>query len=560
MITFQLDGRAVATARDDVTLLEVLREELGCVAVKDGCSPQGQCGCCTVLVDGNARVACVTPVRRVAGRSVVTIDGLSPDVRRTWATAFADVGASQCGFCTPGIILRLAALGGRRAPTEQDVRTALLAHLCRCTGWQTVVEAGCRVLDVPSAAATRTVTPDPSIGPAGGAGPGVARDPLLVAWRAEIEGRAAQAGGPEIALGGGRFADDLAPRDASVAMPSATGGYELGSTPGEARLTSGRVPGRNSTVGITHPLDAPEGEWLLTLQTTWVEPAYLEPDASWCVPGGVPASAVANGGAFGGKAAVAVTGAARALADERGQPCRVLWPREHVARWGPKRPPVAMGVRADGTGVVRVARTPGSAGLDVLAERIRLAAPGMVVELVPVAGPPVSADPRGAGWVEAAVLLAGARARRGGGVGPGTPVAITAPDGGRARAAVGPTGDVTLEVWAGECLDEVTLRSYCIGAAHQALGWVWSEGVAVDDEGAVLDLTIRSYGILNAREMPRVDVTVHPECRWPVNGSDAAFAAIAAAAWIAGGLPPHWPAGRQLPRASAEATPGTHPT
>jgi len=90
----------------------------------------------------------------------------------------------------------------------------------------------------------------------------------------------------------------------------------------------------------------------------------------------------------------------------------------------------------------------------------------------------------------------------------------------------------------------VTLRSYCLGAVHQALGWVRTEGLAVDERGEVHDLTIRSFGVLGARDTPWVDVTVHSEDRWPVNGSDAVLAAAAAAAWIAEGLPPTWPTRR----------------
>src|SRR5204862_394771 len=160
----------------------------GVRSAKDGCSPQGQCGCCTVLVDGAPRVACVTPVRRIADRAVVTVEGL-PDAGR-WADAFCAAGASQCGFCTPGIIVRLAA------------------------------------------------------------------------------GRA---------------------------------------------------------------------------------------------PGGTPASPLANGGAFGGKVASPAPAVARRLADEHGRPVRVLLSREDVVRLGPKRPPIAAGVAADGTGVLLAVRTPGLA-------------------------------------------------------------------------------------------------------------------------------------------------------------------------------------------------------
>jgi len=117
------------------SLLSVLRERLGIVSVKDGCAPQGQCGCCTVLVDGEPRVACVTPAVRVEGRSVTTVEGLAPDVRAALAASFVASGGSQCGFCTPGIVMR--ACGAR----VRDLDRALAAHLCRCTGWRTIYDA-----------------------------------------------------------------------------------------------------------------------------------------------------------------------------------------------------------------------------------------------------------------------------------------------------------------------------------------------------------------------------------------------------------------------------------
>src|SRR5204862_3877298 len=138
-LQLRVDGRQVEVADDGSSLLGVLRDRLGVRSPKDGCSPQGQCGCCTVLVDGAPRVACVTPARRVADREVTTLDGLPPDITQHWADRFAAAGASQCGFCTPGIIVRLSALTTR---TQQTVEQALLAHLCRCTGWRTIVDAG----------------------------------------------------------------------------------------------------------------------------------------------------------------------------------------------------------------------------------------------------------------------------------------------------------------------------------------------------------------------------------------------------------------------------------
>ena len=451
-----------------------------------------------MLVDGAPRVACVTPARRVAGRRVTTLDGLAPDVRQAWADAFCTTGASQCGFCTPGIIMRLSALADR---SPAAVERSLLAHLCRCTGWRTIVDAAGLV-----------------------GGPHVDRDFDKASRRAAIEGHVDQRVAPDVSLGAGGFADDTAPADALVAVPDGVGGWAVGETLTDARAAAGKVQGRRTTAALRHPLEVPPGDWALTLRTTWVEPAYLEPDASWCAPGGQPVTALANGGAFGGKTTSAVGAVARQLADEHGRTVRVLLSREDTVRLGPKRPPIAAGVRADGTGVLRVVRTPG------IVDAVAAVAPGIEVKEVDVAGPPTSVALRAAGWAEAAVLqaaLAGA-------------ARVTSPTGATAEAEV-VDGRVKVRVRCGEPLDDVVLRSYCIGAAHMGLGWVRSEGIAVDDEGVPRDLTIRSFGILRAVDMPAVDVTIEPDEGPPVNGSDAVFAAVAAAAWLADGLAPEWP-------------------
>jgi aerobic-type carbon monoxide dehydrogenase small subunit (CoxS/CutS family) len=509
-IQLEVDGQQVTVPDDGGSLLDALRESLGHRSVKDGCSPQGQCGCCTVLVDGAPRVACVTPTRRVAGRSVTTLDGLEPEVRARWGEAFCATGASQCGFCTPGIILRLEGLRRKERSGPEAVESALLAHLCRCTGWRTILDAwDARDRDD---------------------GAPIGRDLAAASTRATLEGGTPQRVGPDVALGNGGFADDTAPADALVAVPDGRGGWSVGETLGEARAAAGKVQGRRTTMASSHPLELPEGDWAATLRTTWVEPAYLETDASWCVPGGEPASPLANGGAFGGKVDSAAPAAARALADEHGRAVRVVYPREDTVRLGSKRPPVAGGADADGTGVLRVVRTPG------IVAAVASVAPGLRVEEVDVLGPRTSSALRAAGWAEATVLLAGAR----GAVG-----SVHDPSGASAEAAV-EAGRIRVRVRCGDPLDEVVLRSYCVGAAHMALSWVTSEALAVDASGEIQDLTIRSFGIVRATDMPPVDVEIDDDGGPPVRGSDAVFVAVAAAVWLAGGRPSDWPTGERI--------------
>lgn len=502
-------------------------------SVKDGCSPQGQCGCCTVLVDGVPRVACVTPARRVRGRAVTTIMGLGEPTVERWCDAFLACGASQCGFCTPGIIVRLASLEQRGAlDGDEAVCTALRAHMCRCTGWQTILEA---------ARTARARDPDAHGRQRDAGPPDAGRDPLLAAWRATIEGGVPQGAGRRAVLGAAGFADDRAPADALTAVPGPDGAYVVARSRREARRATGRPPGRRSTAAISHPLEVPAGEWELTLQTTWVEPAYLEPDASWCVPGRTPSTPLGNGGAFGGKQHSPVPAVARELAGAYGEAVRVVWSRDDAVRLGPKRPPMAAGLRRDGSGTVVVARTPGSTGLEPWVAAFMSVLPGVRVDVVEVAGPPVSSDLRGAGWAEAQVLRAGLAALSAPG---GAAAEVRSPGGGRARVEV--AGDaVFVDAFAGVSLDDVTVRSYAIGAVHQALGWVRSEAIAVDADGTPLDLTVRSFGILAARQMPEVTVRLHERNGWPVRASDAVFAATAAAAWIAEGLAPRWPTRRR---------------
>ncbi len=142
-ITVNGEPRGVSEEEASLPLLEYLRERLGLTGTKNGCGV-GACGACTVVVDGQPRRACKTRTADVLGKSVVTIEGLeSPDgALHPIQQAFLDAGAVQCGFCTPGMVMSAYALLLRDpAPDRAAVRTALSGNLCRCTGYQQIVDA-----------------------------------------------------------------------------------------------------------------------------------------------------------------------------------------------------------------------------------------------------------------------------------------------------------------------------------------------------------------------------------------------------------------------------------
>ena len=123
-------------------LLDVLREDLHLTGTKEGCG-EGECGACTVLVNGKPYNSCLTPVLNVNDKEVLTIEGFREMKEyRVIADAFADMGGSQCGFCTPGMILvSYALLKENPHPTEEEIRFALSGNICRCTGYQAIVNA-----------------------------------------------------------------------------------------------------------------------------------------------------------------------------------------------------------------------------------------------------------------------------------------------------------------------------------------------------------------------------------------------------------------------------------
>jgi carbon-monoxide dehydrogenase small subunit len=142
--SFQLNGRSLdLKISPDTLLVDLLRDVLGLKGTKIGCR-EGECGACTVLLDGEPVNSCILPALKAQGRSVITIEGLtgSDGVLDPIQQAFIDAGAVQCGFCTPGMILNAKALLGRNPnPDEEEIRKALSGVLCRCTGYQKIVQA-----------------------------------------------------------------------------------------------------------------------------------------------------------------------------------------------------------------------------------------------------------------------------------------------------------------------------------------------------------------------------------------------------------------------------------
>ena len=140
MVRFTLNGKQVA-AEGGRSLLSFLRDESRLTAAKNGCG-EGACGACSVIVDGKLRSSCVTALERVEGKSVLTVEGISGPEMACYERAFAEAGAVQCGFCTPGMVLAAKALLDSTAdPGEAEIRAALGKNLCRCTGYVKIVDA-----------------------------------------------------------------------------------------------------------------------------------------------------------------------------------------------------------------------------------------------------------------------------------------------------------------------------------------------------------------------------------------------------------------------------------
>ncbi len=143
MISFILNGKEVESKSEPLTrLLDVFRKEFGLTGPKEGCG-EGECGACSCLVDGELTNSCLVPVGNVAGKSVMTLEGFRDSEQyKLLEKTFAKAGAVQCGFCTPGMIMASQALLSKNPkPSEEDIRSAISGNLCRCTGYNMIINA-----------------------------------------------------------------------------------------------------------------------------------------------------------------------------------------------------------------------------------------------------------------------------------------------------------------------------------------------------------------------------------------------------------------------------------
>jgi len=187
-VRFTLNGAPVeAEVRPGMSLLDLLREECGVTSVKDGCAPEGSCGACTVLVEGKAVVSCAQKAGHADGRRVVTQEGLSAAEREIWADCFVASGASQCGFCSPGIVMKAEGLLARNPePSRAEIERALAGNLCRCTGYVKIVDA----IELAAGAKRGEPVPEPD-------------------WSGKVGSRTGRYQGRELALGDKPYVNDL---------------------------------------------------------------------------------------------------------------------------------------------------------------------------------------------------------------------------------------------------------------------------------------------------------------------------------------------------------------
>ena len=142
-VSFAVNGeKRTVEAYPLARLLDVLRRDLRLTGTKEGCG-EGECGACSVLIDGELVNSCLVPMAQVEGCKITTIEGLAGETLHAVQEAFIECGGAQCGICTPGMVLAAVTLLGRQSgqPTEDDIRNGLAGNLCRCTGYMRIFEA-----------------------------------------------------------------------------------------------------------------------------------------------------------------------------------------------------------------------------------------------------------------------------------------------------------------------------------------------------------------------------------------------------------------------------------
>ena len=181
-VPMTVNGVSVSVSSRHPHLLSALREELNVTSAKDGCSPSGQCGCCTVLIDGKAVVSCQQSVEKVREANIVTLEGIDETERNTFADAFTACGGLQCGFCIPGIVVRAKAQIDKKGADlkREDMARHLGAHLCRCTGYV-------KVLDAIVSVAQGTIPPPLVSGGVGSNGPKYEGEALTLGDRGYVD-------------------------------------------------------------------------------------------------------------------------------------------------------------------------------------------------------------------------------------------------------------------------------------------------------------------------------------------------------------------------------------
>ncbi len=243
-IEFVLNGNEErVSVRPDESLLEVLRNRCGILSTKDSCQPQGQCGSCLALVDGQPKTTCAVPAIKVGGKTVLTLEGLSDEERELIARSFVAATGIQCGFCTPGFALRAKWLLDKNPnPTREEIAKAIDGHLCRCTGYVKIIDA----IEIMAAAKRQGYKPEPSTD-------------------GKVGGRLARYQGMELALGVRPYVDDLQRPDmlhgAVVLSPHARAKV--------LRIDTSSAKAHPGVEAVVTAEDVPGERWYGLIQNDW---------------------------------------------------------------------------------------------------------------------------------------------------------------------------------------------------------------------------------------------------------------------------------------------------